>query len=198
MPRWQDKSDKIIRFKIRYPCARGFQESLSAEPRQHANTCLRSTTSKIPIVLLGRIVLVRPRENSNMLAIISSSTSHGQHVISTPSTCCFARCYWLTVWKLMKKHFWQQRLPLSFVIGLVCVLLGAGGSILYLCFGMPSPSPAQLNKPSVLPLGSYLKSPLSIGQRSPALTASGWINGPPQQPGTPGSKLILLDIWAHW
>jgi thiol-disulfide isomerase/thioredoxin len=49
-----------------------------------------------------------------------------------------------------------------------------------------------------LPDGSYPLEPLAAGTPLPLMEAEGWIQGTPQQPGEPGPRLVVLDIWSHW
>jgi thiol-disulfide isomerase/thioredoxin len=40
--------------------------------------------------------------------------------------------------------------------------------------------------------------PLTPGDKLPLLKAAGWINGEPPAFGTPGVRLIVVDLWANW
>jgi hypothetical protein len=48
------------------------------------------------------------------------------------------------------------------------------------------------------PEESYHEGPLPAGEKFPSWEAGGWLNGPPPEPGSPGIRLIVLDVWAQW
>jgi thiol-disulfide isomerase/thioredoxin len=40
--------------------------------------------------------------------------------------------------------------------------------------------------------------PLKPGDPLPPLEAAGWLNGPPPAPGSPGVRLLVVDVWGIW
>jgi hypothetical protein len=48
------------------------------------------------------------------------------------------------------------------------------------------------------PEEDYHEGPLAAGEKLPPLEAAGWLNGSPPQPGAPGVRLIVLDVWTQW
>ncbi len=81
----------------------------------------------------------------------------------------------------------------------ISVSVAAG---LYFTLGCSSSAPGPgSTTPTVrppLPAGSYPTSPLAGGALAPPFEAAGWVNGPPTRPVAPGTRLIVLDVWAHW
>jgi hypothetical protein len=64
--------------------------------------------------------------------------------------------------------------------------------------GLPRSRPEPAPVREVLPEHSYPEGPLAAGENVPSWEAAGWLNGLPPEPGTPGIRLIVLDVWAHW
>jgi hypothetical protein len=95
-----------------------------------------------------------------------------------------------------------RRRPIS-AWGLFIVLvavLGAGVALLLTFSAPPVPherqSPVPVRSPQ--PAGLYPEKPLALGAKAPDFVAAGFLNGQPPALGTPGIRLIVVDIWAHW
>jgi hypothetical protein len=90
--------------------------------------------------------------------------------------------------------------PWAAFLGIGAALAGGGGCVLLFdpdALGLPRGQPEQM-RVEPLPEGSYPEGPLAVGENVPPLEAAGWLNSPPPRPGTPGLRLIVLDVWAHW
>jgi hypothetical protein len=87
-------------------------------------------------------------------------------------------------------------------VAFLCVgaaLVGGCGCVLLFdpaALGLPRSQPEPVREPP--PEGSFPEGPLAVGETFPPLEAAGWLNSQPPRPGTPGLRLIVLDVWAHW
>lgn len=103
----------------------------------------------------------------------------------------------------MNRIVWRRRVPggvVALAVGVVAAA-GLGGGYYLLAHANDPPPPAAPVPPAdggPPPPGTYSSLPLPVGTPVPAFEADGWVNGPPPQPGTPGPRLVVLDIWAHW
>lgn len=76
---------------------------------------------------------------------------------------------------------------------LAALLVGVAG-----CGPRPDSEPAPTGSPAPALLPVPASEPLAPGAALLPLAAAGWLNGPPPQPGGPGVRLLLVDLWAHW
>lgn len=101
---------------------------------------------------------------------------------------------------LRKVSLGRRNIPPWVVFLCVGAALVGGCGCVLLCdlaaIGLSVSEPEPAREPP--PQGNFPEGPLAVGENFPALEAAGWFNGPPPGPGTPGVRLIVLDVWAHW
>jgi hypothetical protein len=98
-----------------------------------------------------------------------------------------------------------KRLPPWAVAAIFVVLALAVG---YACLEAFAPDwlrpkeksePVLGKAPNLTPKGGPPAAPpLTIGAKSPALEAKGWLNGPPLSDDSASRPLLVIDIWALW
>ena len=95
----------------------------------------------------------------------------------------------------------RGRIPNWVAYSILSVVLAIGIAVLCLHGGQPSLPGDDLGSPppeSVLPAGSYASVPLASGHLFPRIEGSGWVNGPPSDPGHGSATLTVVDVWADW
>jgi thiol-disulfide isomerase/thioredoxin len=80
----------------------------------------------------------------------------------------------------------RRALPLPLGALALAVALGCGAE----APPTPAPGPAQAT--------GIATDPLKVGGILPPLEAEGWVNGPPPEPGAPGVRLHVVDVWGIW